>query len=649
MATFAAATALAPARVDPARARGLRRPRVLATLPEIAPTAMPARVDEVHLLALLTRVRAQRVAAGEIKPVRLNELRAFKSAYAELEYLRRLAAAGRHGGTVITSMRQLVAGLAALHPKWKLTGDSFENRDRHHHDVRRRLRDLQDMALLRSRVGLDLDGEERRTELELLQAPEVSTEELQAAAGVLARWQARYGAALNTGSTTGIHNAAGHGRPLSASERQRRGVRHACAAAAGRRRRAQKSISAPPSGASVTPQKDPSPDQNVSDQREACQRTGVTRASAHTTSSLSAALDSEETTGGGEGGARSGEGGSAAVKGAVGSCAAAGGDGWDPEALVARVRAREAQRAPVLAAIAKDAQARAVEVAGWGLERAWPSSRLREAWVVARYGAATAADSGPAAAGLLYPEDYTRLRRAAARYERNRAAAPDGYPAGALAALLHIGELAADGQLPNAPRTLHYAIGALDQLARRMRAVAAARSAQRQEAAAGRAARRRDPASRAQKLAFRTPGWPAWILTPGHHEPRFERGVLVLDERNVALAPSPDTSAYRTVIRDAYLLAGHPLPLDMDGRRQMALRDARQLEPARRPERPGIEELELRELAHRTGEPIRLLRRISQAYRQAWLQHQRQHDAAQARADTAAFRRALAELHDRPE
>jgi len=127
-----------------------------------------------------------------------------------------------------------------------------------------------------------------------------------------------------------------------------------------------------------------------------------------------------------------------------------------------------------------------------------------------------------------------------------------------------------------------------------------------------------------------------------------ERGVLVLDERSVALAPGPDTSAYRTVIRDAYLLAGHPLPLDMDGRRQMALRDARQLEPARRPERPGIEELELRELAHRTGEPISLLRRISPAYRQAWLQHQRQHDAAQARAETAAFRRTLAELHDQP-
>ena len=124
--------------------------------------------------------------------------------------------------------------------------------------------------------------------------------------------------------------------------------------------------------------------------------------------------------------------------------------------------------------------------------------------------------------------------------------------------------------------------------------------------------------------------------------------MLVLDERNLALAPAPDTSAYRTVIRDAYLTAGQPLPLEHDGRRQMALRHTGQLEPAQRPQRPAVEELELRELAHRTGEPTSLLRRIPPVYRQAWLQRQRQQDAAQARADTAAFRQQLAELHDQP-
>ena len=416
------------------------------------------------------------------------------------------------------------------------------------------------------RVGLDLDGEERRTELELKNPPQVSAEELQSAASVLARWQARYGAALNTGSRTGIHNAAGHGAPLSASERQRRGCEHARAATASRRRRSKKSNSTPPFGASATPQKDPLDNRNVSVTRNACQRTRVTRTNAPQPPNASAALKraAKDKTAGSE--ESPVEAGLSSVGGAVGVPQGVGGAVWDPEALVARVKVREALRRPVLALIAKDAQARAVELAGWGLGRGWPCSRLREAWVVARYGALAAADSGPAAAGPLYDEDYARLRRAVARYERNRSAAPEGYPAGGLAALLHLGALAADAQLPNAPRTLRYAIGALDQLARRMRALATAHSTQRQQAAAGRAARRRDAASRASKLVFRTPGWPAWILTPGHDEPLFdERGVLVLDERSVVLAPAPDTSAYRTVIRDA-LPARRPPPAARHGR-----------------------------------------------------------------------------------
>ncbi len=189
------------------------------------------------LLALLTRVRAGRVGAGELSPGRVHDVRAFKCCLAELAYLRRLAAGGRHGGTVVTSMRQLVAGLAALHPAWRITGEGFDDRDRHHRAVRRRLRDLQAMGLLRWRIGTDLDGEERRTELELLTAPELSADELKAAVGQLQRWQARHGASLCTGSGTEIPDATRHARPLSASECQRRGVRHAREKAAARRRR----------------------------------------------------------------------------------------------------------------------------------------------------------------------------------------------------------------------------------------------------------------------------------------------------------------------------------------------------------------------------------------------------------------------------
>jgi hypothetical protein len=613
---------------------------------------MPAPAGAVEVIALLTRVRAARVADGELAERRLHDVRAFKTAYAELGYLRRVAAAGRHGGTVVTSMRQLVAGIAKLHPAWKLTGDSWAHRDRHHRAVRRRLCDLQAMGLLRWRIGVDVDGEERRTKLELLQVPELSTEELQAAVHQLECWQARYGSALNTGSSTGIRNAARHGRPLSASERQRRGCQQTRAAAS-RRKRSHQSNSAPPSGASATPQNNPpAPNRNVSVLRNACPRTGVTRVNGHGPTSLNTTPEppvNDKTTGSENNSAAGVAGSLGSAIGAVESAASVGALAWDPEALIARMRAREAQRAPVIAAIAKHAQARAVEVATWCLDRGWPFSRLREAWVVARYGAKAAADSGSGGAGPLYGEDYARLRRAVARYERNQIAAPDGYPDRGLGALLHIGALAGAGELAHAPRTLRYAIGALDQLSRRMRAIATADSANRHQSAARRTQRWRNPPPRAYQLTFRTTSWPRWILTDGRQEPLFDkRGVLQLDEHNVTLAPAPHTDAYRTVIRDAHLLGDHTLPLELDGRRQMALRHQGELEPARRPKRPSVEELELRELSHRTGQALSLLRRISPTYREAWLTEARQQDAAQARADALAMRAALAALHDPP-
>jgi len=111
-----------------------------------------------------------------LRPARMAEdrLAVLAGPPLQLAYLRRLAAGGRHGGTVVTSMRQLVAGLAALHPAWTLTGEGFEDRDRHHQAVRRRLRDLQAMDLVRWRVGVDENGQERRTELELREVPELS-------------------------------------------------------------------------------------------------------------------------------------------------------------------------------------------------------------------------------------------------------------------------------------------------------------------------------------------------------------------------------------------------------------------------------------------------------------------------------------------
>jgi hypothetical protein len=47
------------------------------------------------------------------------------------------------------------------------------------------------MGLLAWRIGVDVDGEDARTEFELRPAPDVTADELAAAAAALARWQAR--------------------------------------------------------------------------------------------------------------------------------------------------------------------------------------------------------------------------------------------------------------------------------------------------------------------------------------------------------------------------------------------------------------------------------------------------------------------------
>jgi len=214
---------------------------------------------------------------------------------------------------------------------------------------------------------------------------------------------------------------------------------------------------------------------------------------------------------------------------------------------------------------------------------------------------------------------------------------------------LHLGMLAGVGELPDPPRLLCYAVGRLDQVSRRMRAHATAENPVRLHAAGHRAQRRHTPAddNGGLQLRYRAP-WPGWILLEDHTEPAFtEEGRLLLNERLIeqGRVPPPSTDAYRLTIRDAYLLAGQTLPVELDGRRQMALRDLRALDRAERPERPSIDELELRELAHRTGEPISLLRRTSPTWRRAWLQRQRVNDATQTRAEAPALRAQLADLH----
>ena len=105
--------------------------------------------------------------------------------------------------------------------------------------------------------------------------------------------------------------------------------------------------------------------------------------------------------------------------------------------------------------------------------------------------------------------------------------------------------------------------------------------------------------------------------------------------------PPVASDAYRMVVRDAYLLAGRLLPVDVDGRKEMALRHQRQIPPAARRAVRTDDQRELAELAHRTREPVGLLARLSPAYRQAWLARLRAEEAQRAQQDVLAFKAQL--------
>jgi hypothetical protein len=603
---------------------------------------MPAPVSAVHVLALLTRVRADQVAAGQISAARLNDVRAYKCVAAELGYLYRLARGGTTGGTIVTSMAQLVQGLARLHPAWRMDGDKFADRDRHHSAVRRRLCALQAMGLLRWRVGVDVDGEDARTELELLDAPAVSADELADAAAQLTRWRARYGAALNTGSRTGIRNAAKHARPLSASQRQRRAITRTRARS--HSRSPASTNSAPHFVAPPTSENNNALDNSAGLQlRNGCgDRTGVTRASAPTTSGVRAAHKRPKTA------ALTSE---PASRGTVEAR-------FDTAAVLERVAARERAREPVLTLIAAQAQARAQEVRTWTLDRGWPRDRLREAWVCARHDAGFVAEYGASAAGWLRDEDYARLRRAVARYERNSACRPVGYPASGLAALLHIGELAAAGA--GGPRLLGYAIGALDQLSRRMRAVDTEHKPARLQRAARLARDRRTPSPPTTPIAFRIPTarWPRWVQLDHHHQPVIVDGKLVLRDESGAWAPPINSTEYRVVLRDAYLLSRGYLPGHTDGRTQMATHTQHQTGgpsghaapgpyPDPRHQRDQVDR-DLLELAHRSGLTLTQTQHISHHVRTSVLAQLRQRDATAIHQHAQALHRRLTNPNTQP-
>ena len=545
------------------------------------------------------------------------DLRVFVSLLAVSRYLHRLGRARPARAQIACSMPQLVAGLAPT-MGWERGADRFADRDAHHASVRRWLDLLQALGLIRWQAGINDVGEEARTEITLLAFPDVDAAELRAADRRLAAWRRRYGPDWNTGARRCLSAIGRRSRPPTPTERRKAAIASARATASARR---SSTDSAPPCGTPATageqllePSSSPS-----SGTTAYGQGTGVTRTHANERASATAAI----------------------------SAVAKAGQETEPErswedrlqAVVERVAVRETQREDIVATIAAQARRRALDVAGWGIDRAWPEGRLREAWVVARHGPGGAAQRGAAAAGRLRPEDRARLRRAVGRFARYADHRPQQLPAAPLAALLALAGASGDW-------TLARTIRRLDQLSRRMRAHATASDPARQEAAAHRARRRHQDAP-PPRLAFRAPGprWPRWILTTPAGEPVFDdHGRLQIDADQ--RPPAPGSLSYRLVVRDAYLLAGRQPPLDVDGRWEMKLRDEGHLPLSgySATRALGVDP-ELLELARLSTIPLRTLQR--------WTPDQREHELARLRAEHAAIQRAereaflarLADLH----
>ena len=662
------ALALGDRKANPARSRGLERASAdRAPCPPPDRTPLPERPTDVEFLALLTRVRATRIATGELswtgQPLkRLYDIRSFKSAWAEHAYIYRLAAGGRFGGTAATSMPQLVRGLARFcHPSWELTDDEFVDRDRYHTAVRPRLRDLQAMGLLDWRIGIDDAGEERRTDLVLRPVPELMPDELTAATARLALWEERYGSLLNTGSQSGVLDAPVVAAPLDPGERAHRAITRGK-----RRREARLRVSehncAPPCGAGPEAQNGSANDHLTEDVNACVPSSRVTRPRPRDRYKASSAPKHSETaslTIGGEVFA------SESVVD-VATSAAAQRDAFLERAARAaeRVAAEKCDREALYALIASQATRRAGEVATWPSTRGWPLGRLREAWVVARRGALYVAEWSAESrwgAGPLEPDDLERLRRAAARFERHRDARPAGYPELGLAALLHIAAIARERDAK--PQTLHYGILELDQESTRMRAAATANAADRRDRQAARARRRVFPPAPAPgQLVFRRAStdapWPAWVALDAAGDPIIVDGELQFAEDAGGIRPQRSDPWYRDTLRDAYLLAGLWPPLGTDGRAAMAADqeayvdehgdDKRRARPgpyALPPERRGDDvDPATREFAQRSGISLSEALRVDPDRRDELLEQLRARDARRERAESSATQLRLSSI-----
>lgn len=308
-----------------------------------------------------------------------------------------------------------------------------------------------------------------------------------------------------------------------------------------------------------------------------------------------------------------------------------------------RLADEQAQAEELAAAIAAGAARRADELAASGLERSWPTGRVREAWLVARYGP-DATTGGATFAFTLSVERERQLGRALARYEAHATEAPVGWPRGGWAAFLHAAA-AWEHKWPAGT------IEGLDQLTRRMRARGTADDLHRQAAARRRAEGRHTTADTPGRLVFRpTPDaggrWPAWvkrdangqpvILPAGDHEGRWLPDRLAVLEDHSFLPPAAD-SFRQLVERDALLLAGRPLPTRLDGRRMMRDRDTGYADPSPfDPHRVQVE-AEILELARLETLTVAQVLRLGDELREDMLATARARAARQQAAERQRF------------
>jgi hypothetical protein len=237
-------------------------------------------------------------------------------------------------------------------------------------------------------------------------------------------------------------------------------------------------------------------------------------------------------------------------------------------ARLAEVRRAAAARAELLE---PQVRTRVGEVARWPAGRRCPLGRLREAWVVHRYGLAKAVDAGGALAGAVPPDLAVRVGRAIALYETFADARPPGWPRGGAAALCGLaGQRRADVMAGDVARLL--------VLAKGMRAAALLVDAKRLDRARARAAARHAPS--AGRLVFRVVRRLPRIETAEARRRRVRDAVLLIG-RDPAAWPNAELALETLPIVPRSDLVGPDRCEELDGVGARAARYRNELEQGR--------------------------------------------------------------------